>query len=77
MVVVKKKDKEPLEVMVRRFNRAVQLSGVLSELKKRRFHERPLSRTKRRMIAIRKKARRLAKLKEYNETGIAPRRGRW
>jgi len=72
MVVVRKKEKEPFEVMVRRFNRAVQFSGVLSEMKRKRFHERPISRAKRRAIAIRRKARRLAKLREYNLTGQMP-----
>ena len=72
MVVVRRKDKEPFEVMVRRFNRAVQLSGVLSEQKKKRFHEKPLGRVKKRSIAIRKKARRAAKMKEYQLTGKAP-----
>jgi small subunit ribosomal protein S21 len=78
MVVVRKKEKEPFEVMVRRFNRAVQLSGVLSEMKRKRYFERPISRAKRRQIAIRKKERRLAKLREYNLTGQMPGgRRRW
>lgn len=72
MVVVRRKENEPFEVMVRRFNRAVQLSGVLSEMKRKRFHERPISRAKRREIAIRKKERRLAKLREFELTGKMP-----
>jgi len=64
MVIVRKKEHEPFEVMARRFNRAVQLSGKLTEVKKKRFHERPISKLKKRQIAIRKKASKIRKLKE-------------
>jgi len=50
--------REGFEVMLRRFFREVQQSGILSEVKKRRFHEKPLSRGKKREIATRKAARR-------------------
>lgn len=50
--------KEGFEVMLRRFFRDVQQSGILSEVKKRRFRENELSRGKRREIATRKAARR-------------------
>lgn len=50
--------REGFEVMLRRFFRDVQQSGILSEAKKRRFHEKPLSRGKKREIATRKAARR-------------------
>lgn len=53
--------KEGFEVMLRRFFREVQQSGILSEVKKRRFRESGLSRIKRREIATRKAARRRAK----------------
>lgn len=63
MVLVKRKENEPYERMLSRFNRYVQLSGILSEMKRKRFHERPIGRVKRREIAIRKKARKIAKLR--------------
>lgn len=53
--------REGFEVMLRRFFREVQQSGILSEVKRRRFHEKPFSRSKRRAIAIRKAARRRLK----------------
>ncbi len=53
--------KEGFEVMLRRFFRDVQQSGILSEVKKRRFRENGLSRTKLRQIATRKAARRRVK----------------
>ena len=50
--------REGFESMLRRFFRDVQQSGILSEVKRRRFREQGLSRTKRREIATRKAARR-------------------
>ena len=42
------------EVVVRKFFREVQLSGILSEAKKRRYREKEPTRSKRREIARRK-----------------------
>lgn len=53
--------REGFEVMLRRFFRDVQQSGILSEVKKRRYRETALSRVKRREIATRKAARRRVK----------------
>lgn len=46
--------KEGFEVMMRRFFREIQQSGILSEIKKRRFYQKEISRRKRREIARRK-----------------------
>ena len=64
MVVVKKREKEGFEVLLRRFNREVQQDGVLSEVKKRRFFEKKISRRKIRESA-RRKAIRFAKKYDY------------
>lgn len=48
----------PLEVQLRKFHRDSQQNGILSEIKRRRFSEKPLSRRKKRESAIRKAARR-------------------
>lgn len=45
---------ENFDVMLRRFFRDVQQSGVLTEIKKRRFHARDISRDRRRVSARRK-----------------------
>lgn len=45
---------ENFDVMLRRFFRDVQQSGVLTEIKKRRFRSKDISRTKRRVSARRK-----------------------
>lgn len=53
--------KEPYEVILRRFNREVMQSGLMTEVKKRRFREKDLSREIRRHIALVKAQRRKTK----------------
>ena len=55
------KRSEPFEVMLRRFFRDVQQSGILTEIKKRRFREKGLSREILRASARRKAARKKIK----------------
>lgn len=45
---------ESFEVTLRRFFRDVQQSGILTEIKKRRFRDKDISRVKRRVSARRK-----------------------
>lgn len=45
---------ENFDVMLRRFFRDVQQSGILTEIKKRKFHAKEISRDKRRVSARRK-----------------------
>ena len=45
---------ENFDVMLRRFFRDVQQSGILTEIKKRRFHAKEISRDRRRVSARRK-----------------------
>jgi len=54
LVEVKRKGEERVDVMVRRFNREVQLSGVLTVAKERRFFEKEVNRGERRKSAIRR-----------------------
>lgn len=52
-------DNESLERALRRFKRKVQRSGLYSELRKRRFYEKPSTQKKRkREAAIRRERRR-------------------
>ena len=52
-------ENESLERALRRFKRKVQRSGLYSELRKRRFYEKPSARRKRRReAAIRRERRR-------------------
>lgn len=52
---------ESFDVMLRRFFRDIQQSGILTDIKKRRYHEKKLSRTRLREIARRKSARKKVK----------------
>jgi ribosomal protein S21 len=54
LIEVKRKGEERLDVMVRRFNREVQQSGVLTVAKVKRFFEKDLNRGERRKGAIRR-----------------------
>jgi len=63
--VTRKDDKESLENMIRRFNKKVQQSGVLGVARRKKFFEKPLTKREERAIAIRKKARKDMKAKQY------------
>jgi small subunit ribosomal protein S21 len=67
---VSRKPSENFENMMRRFNRKVQQSGVLTEVKKRAHFEKPLSKTEQREIAIRKRVRKDAKTKSMLLKGL-------
>lgn len=54
MIEVKKKGDEKFEIMLRRFNREVQQSGVLTVAKAKRYREKDINRSERRKSAIRK-----------------------
>lgn len=59
-----RKDSESFENLLRRFNRKVQQNGTLSAARKKMYFQKPLSKTEQREIAIRKRARKEAKLKQ-------------
>lgn len=63
--VTRKDDREPLENMIRRFNKKVQQSGVLGIARRNKFFEKELTKRAQREIAIRKAARKVAKAKLY------------
>lgn len=58
---IKRKEREGFEVLLRRFFRDVQQSGVLTEIKKRRYFTKDSSRVKKRESAVRKAARKRIK----------------
>jgi len=51
MPAVNVKDNEPFEVALRRFKRSCEKAGVLSELRRREFYEKPTSIRKRKAAA--------------------------
>ncbi len=51
---VKRKEKENNSSIVHRFTRSVIQSGIIKEARKRRFRIRPISKTAKKRIALRK-----------------------
>lgn len=51
MPSVRVKDNEPPEIAMRRFKRACEKAGILTEMRRREFYEKPTEERKRRMAA--------------------------
>lgn len=49
------KENEPIEVMLRRFKRACEKAGTMSETRRREFYEKPTAERKRKKAAARKR----------------------
>lgn len=64
MAEVTRKEQETFENLLRRFNRKVQQNGILPVARKKVYFQKPLSKREEREIAIRKRARKDAKLKQ-------------
>ncbi len=67
--LVSVRDDESFENALRRFKRKCEKSGVLTELKKRQYFEKPSVKRKRKEIQARKKI--LRKLAEERRMGLA------
>lgn len=65
MISVTRKDsKEPLENVLRRFNRKVQSAGTIAVAKSGQYFEKPLSKRDRRIKAIARNERKAIKIKK-------------
>jgi small subunit ribosomal protein S21 len=65
MISVTRKDsKESLDNLLRRFNRKVQQSGVITVVKQSQYFEKPTTKRDRRQKAIIRQERKAAKLKK-------------
>ncbi|CAL4041988.1 30S ribosomal protein S21 [Buchnera aphidicola (Takecallis arundicolens)] len=47
MPIIKIRENEPFDVALRRFKRACEKSGILSEIRRREFYEKPTTQRKR------------------------------
>ena len=54
MVKVKKREGEVTGSLIRRFSRSVQQSGILLEVRKKKFYQKPKNKKQRRHSALRK-----------------------
>jgi len=61
---VTRKEDESAENLVRRFNKKVIQSGILTTARKKKYFEKPISKTEARAVAIRKRIRKEAKTRE-------------
>ncbi|HXT21841.1 MAG TPA: 30S ribosomal protein S21 [Thermoanaerobaculia bacterium] len=69
MPVVYVKDEESFENALRRFKRKCEKAGVLTELKKRQYFEKPSVKRKRKQLQAKKKG--LRKLLEERRVGLS------
>lgn len=56
MPVVRVRENEPLEKALRNFKRQCDKEGIISDVKKREFYDKPSVKKKKKTIAARKKA---------------------
>lgn len=68
MPIVHVRDEESFENALRRFKRKCEKAGVLTELKKRQYFEKPSVKRKRKTLQARKKM--LRKLAEERRSGL-------
>jgi len=64
MPVIKVKDNEPFEIAMKRFKKQVEKAGILTELRRREYFDKPSVRKKKKAAAARKRA--LKKLKRMS-----------
>lgn len=56
MPVVRIREGEPFEIALKRFKRECRKSGILSEVKRREYYEKPSVKRKKKTLAARKRA---------------------
>ncbi|MGE3920737.1 MAG: 30S ribosomal protein S21 [Gammaproteobacteria bacterium] len=68
MPVVRAKDNESPESLVRKLKRACEKAGVLSELRKREYYEKPTTKRKRKFAAaVKRLAKKLQKERQIRD----------
>jgi len=66
---VRVKENEPFDIALRRFRRSCEKAGVLTEVRRREFYEKPTSVRKRKAVAAVKR-----NLKRVSRTGLKRKR---
>ncbi len=62
---IRVKEDEPFEYALKRFKKQCEKAGVLSEIRKREYYEKPSDRKKRKLLAAKKKAFKIQSGKFY------------
>jgi small subunit ribosomal protein S21 len=65
MPQVKLKEGEPVDVAIRRFKRSCEKAGVLADVRKREFYEKPTQERKRKKAAAVKRYKRNWRVNQY------------
>lgn len=65
MPAVKVRESEPFENALRQFKKQCEKAGVLSEIRRREYYEKPSIKRKRTIIAAKKKAAKTQQLLEF------------
>jgi small subunit ribosomal protein S21 len=68
MPVIIVRDGEPIESALRRFKKLCERTGILSEIKKREYYEKPSVKRKKKILAAKKRA--LKKMRRATEKGL-------
>ena len=68
-IEVRKRDGEQGTALLYTFTRRVKRSGILKEVRKRKFHDRPTSRVKRRVSAVHREAKK-AEVERLKKLGL-------
>ena len=55
MTIVRVRENEPGEIIVRRFKRAIEKDGIIMEMRRREFYEKPTWKRKRKAAAAKKR----------------------
>ena len=61
MTGVRVRDGEPFERALRRFRRQVERSGIIKEVRRRQYYEKPSVRRKKKSLAARKRSKKVAR----------------
>ena len=72
MPSIKVKENEPFEVAMRRFKRAIEKTGLLTELRAREAYEKPTTERKRKKAAAAKRLQKRLRSCRQNCTDFAP-----
>ncbi|MGC9046759.1 MAG: small ribosomal subunit protein bS21 [Minisyncoccia bacterium] len=70
-IEIKRKEGENINNLLYRFNRKIQQSGVLKEVRNRRFKDRNINKNKRRASAI-YKSRKTQEIAKMRKLGLMP-----
>ena len=58
-------ENEPFEIALRRFKKQCEKAGIISEVRKRQFYEKPSVKKKKKILAAKKRSQRFTRKQNY------------